>query len=106
MASRLIEQINKVRQDIKYHFDYVFKEPLENKPLLEGIIKCLEVPFGEDEVKEDVWSNARDKSPGINGFNFYFFKESWDILKDSIINFLNEFYSNTRLQKVVTYSKI
>lgn len=63
----------------------------------------LEVPFGEDEVKEDVWSNARDKSPGIGGFNFYFFKESWDILKDSIINFLNEFYSNTGLQKVVTY---
>lgn len=52
----------------------------------------LEVPFSEEEVKEVVWSGARDKSSWTDGF------------KGNVFGFVSEFHLNSKVSKVVTTS--
>lgn len=37
--------------------------------------------FTVEEIKESVWQCERSESSGLDGFNFYFIKQFWDILK-------------------------
>lgn len=53
----------------------------------------LDGPF-EMEVKETIWSSARDKSPGLNDLNFNFFKACWNILKEDLAKFVHNFYQS------------
>lgn len=62
-GGRLV-QVEKVKMEIKNHFESRFKEPKIMRPLLEGVIfkqstlkerNLLEAPFLVDEIKEVVW---------------------------------------------------
>lgn len=57
-----------------------------------------------EEIKEVVWSCGDDKNLGPDGFNFNFFKNFWDLLKDEIYAFVHEFSVNASLPKAVTTS--
>lgn len=48
--------------------------------------------FGDEEVKEAIWSCGSSKSLGPDGFHFKFTKDFWETLKGDICNFLNDFY--------------
>lgn len=40
-----------------------------------------------------------DKSPGSDGYNFYFFKKLWHLLKEEVWGMVGEFYEHVRLPK-------
>ncbi|KAI5447505.1 hypothetical protein KIW84_015092 [Lathyrus oleraceus] len=49
-----------------------------------------------DEVEEVVWKSDMDKNPWPDGYSMGLFKACWDILKEDVFNFVNEFYHNAR----------
>lgn len=55
--------------------------------------------FTEVEIKETIWFCEGSKSPGPDGFNFCFFKESWNTLKDDILRVMAEFHQIGKLVK-------
>ena len=59
----------------------------------------LTAAFGEKELREAVWLCDGTKSPGPDGFNLNFIKESWDILKDDIVAAAANFYDNGFIPK-------
>lgn len=81
--SRRKEQLEDVRMKVKCHFEESDKEPIRRISLLDGVEfqilhgedkHSIELPFSEEEVKEVVWCNAKDKSPGPDGFTLIFSK--------------------------------
>lgn len=40
-----------------------------------------------------------DKAPTLDGFNSYFFKKSWEVLKHDIYAGIKEFFSNSTMHK-------
>lgn len=53
--------------------------------------------FTVEEIKESVWQCERSKSSGLDGFNVYFIKQFWDILKTDVVAFIQEFHNNGKL---------
>ena len=47
-------------------------------------------------------SNDGDKSLGLDGVNFHFIKQFWDLLKGDLTKFLDDFHKNGRLVWGVT----
>ncbi|MCH88921.1 transposon TX1 putative protein, partial [Trifolium medium] len=64
----------------------------------------LIAPFIVDEIKEAVWSCDGNKSLGPDGFNLNFFKSCWNVLEKDIVDFMNEFHTNSKLPKAITSS--
>ncbi|GKE69612.1 RNA-directed DNA polymerase, eukaryota, reverse transcriptase zinc-binding domain protein, partial [Tanacetum coccineum] len=52
-----------------------------------------------DKIREAVWDRGCGKSPGPDGFSFLFLKTYWDIFKDDIVNFVNEFMESETMPK-------
>ncbi|GAU34402.1 hypothetical protein TSUD_217420 [Trifolium subterraneum] len=65
---------------------------------------CRRKPFGEEGVRETVWSCDGNKCPGPDGFNINFFKACWSIVKDDVMAFISEFHHNAHLPKALTAS--
>jgi hypothetical protein len=57
-----------------------------------------------DEVREVIWSNDDNKSPGSYRFNFNFLKVCWEVIKGDIFDFINEFHNSATLPKNITTS--
>lgn len=98
---------------VKSAFQDLYSEKQNDRPTLDGIpFKCLTVegneklsaPFCLDEIKEAVWSCDGDKSPGPDGFNFRFFKQFWEGIKNEVGDVINEFYENDVLPKGICSS--
>ncbi|GAU50582.1 hypothetical protein TSUD_283130 [Trifolium subterraneum] len=64
----------------------------------------LFAPFSIEEVREAIWCSDGNKCPGPDGFNFNFLKACWEIVKDDMMEFFNEFFNNASLPKAVTTS--
>jgi hypothetical protein len=60
-----------------------------------GLIK----PFSEFEVKAAVWECDSYKSPGPDGVNFRFIKESWEDIKGDVMRFISDFHQNGKLTR-------
>ncbi|XP_060210765.1 uncharacterized protein LOC132637735 [Lycium barbarum] len=61
-------------------------ETMRKGPVLshaQGIELCKEIT--EEEICEALQSINDDKSPGVDGYNAFFFKKSWNIVKTEII---------------------
>nr|KYP57326.1 hypothetical protein KK1_003586 [Cajanus cajan] len=56
-------------------------------------------PFSLQEVKAAVWDCENTKSPGPDGFNFYFIKDFWDIMQADFMSFFTDFHDHGRLVK-------
>ncbi|GKV32111.1 hypothetical protein SLEP1_g40740 [Rubroshorea leprosula] len=59
----------------------------------------LSAKFTEEEIYKAVWDCDNSKARGPDGFNFKFFKEMWEVIKQDIIGFADEFYTNGKLVK-------
>ncbi|GKV41635.1 hypothetical protein SLEP1_g49141 [Rubroshorea leprosula] len=57
----------------------------------------LEEPFNEEEIKKVVWSCESSKAPGPDGFNFKFIKVMWEVLKEDIMGFVNDFHKHATI---------
>ena len=57
-------------------------------------LQHLETEFTEDELKATVQDIAPNKAPGPVGFIGYFYKASWELIKEDLLAAANYFYSN------------
>ena len=51
------------------------------------------------EIKNTSFSLHSDKAPGPDGYNAFFFKDSWSVTGPSIINAIREFFQNGEILK-------
>ncbi|GJX57525.1 cysteine-rich receptor-like protein kinase [Tanacetum coccineum] len=51
----------------------------------------LKSPFSEIEIQSVVWCCGEDRAPGPDGLNFKILKQNWNIIKDDMIRFFEEF---------------
>lgn len=52
----------------------------------------LTKPFTEQEVKEVVFSMKETSAPGPDGFGVAFYKNCWGIVKENLMEMVNDFY--------------
>ena len=52
----------------------------------------LERSFDMEEIKKVVFGCDRDKSPGSDGFIMAFYQDCWDMVKEDLFSFFEEFY--------------
>ncbi|GJX94717.1 RNA-directed DNA polymerase, eukaryota, reverse transcriptase zinc-binding domain protein [Tanacetum coccineum] len=52
-----------------------------------------------EEICKDVWDCGCGKSLGPHGFSFLFQKTYWDLFKDDIVNFVNQFMESGTMPK-------
>ncbi|GJY28735.1 RNA-directed DNA polymerase, partial [Tanacetum coccineum] len=57
-------------------------------------VNAISCHFSLDKIKQAVWSCGCNQAPGPDGFTFRFIKQFWDIIKEDIQNFVNEFYEH------------
>ncbi|CAJ2637710.1 unnamed protein product [Trifolium pratense] len=109
----LIQGVAEIKEEVKDHFFRHFTEEWHSRPFLQGIDfntlssednSFLLEPFGEEEVRDTVWSCDGNKSPGPDGFNLNFLKACWPIVKEDVMAFVLEFQENACLPKAVTAS--
>lgn len=99
-----------MRKEIKKYYENCFKENEFKRPILEGVRfnqltlenrHLLKYHFSVDEVNEFVGFSAKEKSHGLYGFNIGFFKDCWKIIKNDVIDFVNEFHTFSKVPKAV-----
>ncbi|WCJ31903.1 DNAse I-like superfamily protein [Euphorbia peplus] len=62
----------------------------------------LIAPVSNDEIKRALWSIDSEKSPGLDGFNSFFFKKTWGIVGNEICQAVQEFFSTGKLLKQIS----
>ncbi|GJV50673.1 RNA-directed DNA polymerase, eukaryota [Tanacetum coccineum] len=55
----------------------------------------------KEEVKRAVWDCGVDKSPGPDGFSFYFYRHFWSMIEDDVFGAVEYFFINGILQMVI-----
>lgn len=46
------------------------------------------------------------KAPGIDGFNSFFFKKSWNVIRDTVCDVMKEFFDKALLHKPLNFTSI
>ena len=93
-AKKLFEKRFKATRDFGVRLDGVQFKALSSEENL-----TLISTFREEEIKEAVWLCDGSKSPGPDGFNFKFIKESWAYIKDELIKALAFFHVSGTIPK-------
>ncbi|CAL0304706.1 unnamed protein product [Lupinus luteus] len=97
-----------IKDFVRSSFHNRFSESHWNRPKLDGVdFNCiskaennfLTARFEELEIKEAVWGCDGDKSPGPDGFNFAFIKNSWESFKGDIYSMVEDFFHTGSLAK-------
>ncbi|XP_057810311.1 uncharacterized protein LOC131024792 [Salvia miltiorrhiza] len=98
-----------VKSKVKEHFQQFFKKRQRNLPrfpsdfmerkLDDNDSRWLIRPFEEKEIKEAIWNSDGNKSPGPDGFNFTFWKASWDTIKGDLVQVMAEFHANGKIPR-------
>ncbi|GKU96316.1 hypothetical protein SLEP1_g9566 [Rubroshorea leprosula] len=103
-----LTEVDEVKEGVANYFEDMFKDEGWERPTLDGIHfnkisqveSCmLSTKFSEEEIYKAVWDCDSSKALGPDGFNFKFFKEMWEVIKQDIIGFADEFYTNGKLVK-------
>jgi hypothetical protein len=97
-----------VRSAVEEFFANHFSSPVMVRPRLDGVNFPrlteddhfgLTAPFSLEEIEMVVKECDGNKSPGPDGFNFNFVKDSWDLLKGDIRILFYQFHGNECLPK-------
>ncbi|GKG26920.1 hypothetical protein Tco_0402623, partial [Tanacetum coccineum] len=59
----------------------------------------LEQDITKEEVKRAVWDCGVDKSPGPEGFSFYFYRHFWSMIEDDVFGAVEYFFINGDIPK-------
>lgn len=90
------------------YFKEIFAEEYSTRPYFEGLdfrnlstqqSEMLIAPFTPEEIDKAVASCDSQKSPGPDGFNFSFIKNSWEFIKDDMYAMIAEFWKSASLPK-------
>jgi hypothetical protein len=97
-----------VRTAVENFFANHFSAPDLVRPRLDGVVfpmlsveenDSLSAPFTSEEIELVVKESDGNKSPGPDGFNFNFLKDSWDLLKGEVRILFDQFHGNCSLPK-------
>ncbi|XP_024004813.1 uncharacterized protein LOC112081968 [Eutrema salsugineum] len=61
--------------------------------------KTLQAPVSAENVKKEVFSLPRNKTPGPDGFTGEFYRSTWDIIDDDLVKAVQEFFNSGKLLK-------
>lgn len=53
------------------------------------------------EVQRGLWAIADGKIPGVDGYNTWFFKKAWPIIKTDIMQVVKEFFYSGKMYRAV-----
>ncbi|GLT97295.1 hypothetical protein SLE2022_148680 [Rubroshorea leprosula] len=110
-----IVEVSKMKEEISSYFESMFKEEQGERPKLEGICfkqitgednSSLIKPFNVEEIKAAVEDCDSSKAPGPDGFNFRFVKSEWEVIKEDVIGFLQDFHKNSKMVRGLNTSFI
>jgi hypothetical protein len=76
-----------------FHFDHGIWEPHEKLDAADNEI--LSRPFSIKEVKDAIFSMAKNKAPGPDNIPIEFYQHCWDIVKFDIMNLFTAFHAGT-----------
>ena len=93
-AKKLFNSRFKATKDLGVRLDKVDFKSLSHEDNM-SLIKA----FSVEEVRDAVWLCDGSKSPGPDGFNLFFVKESWEVFKDEIVEALTLFYETGCIPK-------
>ncbi|GJW70476.1 putative RNA-directed DNA polymerase, eukaryota, reverse transcriptase zinc-binding domain protein [Tanacetum coccineum] len=62
-------------------------------------VTLLQQKVALEEIRKAVWDCGCGKSPRPDGFSFLFLKTYWNLFKDDIVNFVNEFMESGTMPK-------
>jgi len=93
-AKKLFEKRFKASRDFE-----VVLEGVEFKALTQEDNDSLVAEFSEIEVREAVWKCDGLKSPGPDGFNFNFIRNSWEVIKKEVMRAMDSFYASGHIPK-------
>lgn len=71
------------------------------KPLSQDQMGVLGLPVSDSEIKNTLFSLAKGKAPGPDGFPVEFFKSCWDSVGPSVLQSVHDFFQNGLLLKEV-----
>ncbi|XP_060182758.1 uncharacterized protein LOC132612661 [Lycium barbarum] len=77
-------------------------ETMRKGPVLshaQGIELCKEIT--EVEIWTALQSINDDKSPGVDGYNAFFFKKSWNIIKTEIVAPISDFFRTGQMHRAI-----
>ncbi|GKV46541.1 hypothetical protein SLEP1_g53515 [Rubroshorea leprosula] len=103
-----IREVGELKEGVARYFQDLFTESNWLRPKLDGINfkqlshadnESLMAEFSEDEIKNVVWDCEPTKSPGPDGFNFKFIKAMWEVIKQDIIGYIQEFHERGKIEK-------
>ncbi|GKV27152.1 hypothetical protein SLEP1_g36355 [Rubroshorea leprosula] len=110
-----IVEVSKMKEEISSYFESMFKEEQGERPKLDGICfkqitgednSSLIKPFNVEEIKVAVEDCDSSKAPGPDGFNFRFVKSEWEVIKEDVIGFLQDFHKNSKMVRGLNTSFI
>ena len=64
-----------------------------------------EIPSA-DEVRKTVWAMNGAKAPGPDGLQGDFYKRFWDVVGESMVAFVQEFFTNGKLLKAMNFAHV
>ncbi|XP_057550391.1 uncharacterized protein LOC130828425 [Amaranthus tricolor] len=71
---------------------------IREEPLLENSHhEQLSLSFSVEEIKNALWSIPDTKSLGLDGYNSKFYKASWSIIGDDVVEAVQRFFRNGKL---------
>ncbi|XP_058742003.1 uncharacterized protein LOC131614437 [Vicia villosa] len=112
-GGEIINSVAEIKEEVKNHFEKKFVEDRRMRPVLDGISfetleeedkVFLKKPFKEFEIKAAIWDCDGLKSPGPDGYSFFFIKRCWDFMKVEFINCFKCFHREALLSKSITSS--
>ncbi|GKV45281.1 hypothetical protein SLEP1_g52387 [Rubroshorea leprosula] len=110
-----LKEASRMKDELAGFFEEMFKEKQRVRPKLGGV--CFKQisqedndfiigPFSESEIKAAMWECDSSKASGPDGFNFRFIKCEWELIKDDVIRFLQEFHKNSKMVRGLNTSFI
>nr|GEZ77634.1 RNA-directed DNA polymerase, eukaryota, reverse transcriptase zinc-binding domain protein [Tanacetum cinerariifolium] len=91
--STWIDSPSLVKSEFLSHFKNRFEQPNSNRlhmnmhflNTLSSIqVADLECQVSKEEIKKAVWDCGIDKSPGLNGFTFGFYRRHWKLIENAV----------------------
>lgn len=70
-------------------------------PLTSDQVSFLDRPVSDSEIRDTIFSLARGKAPGPDGFTVEFFKHNWETVGQLVISAVKEFFILGRLLKEI-----
>ncbi|WJX12065.1 hypothetical protein P8452_02604 [Trifolium repens] len=111
-----VEDVDQISQLINAYYIELFDESTMSRewsqtiisfsPLESEMMNKIAAPINDKEVKSAVFKMSPWKAPGPDGFPAGFYQKSWDIVGESVCNFVKEMWENPSGITEVNYTDI